>query len=165
MSFKKLVEQAARQAGVDAMPAPCQCLRTEVRERTIRGGSKQFVRQCLDCGESVGNPVKQLGAVAPFDEELTRRDRERRTAVRLAAQEAESARWWDSYHGYMASQEWADLRTKVLERDKYLCQGCLTAKATEVHHVTYQNFGAELAFQLLSLCRPCHERYHAKSDE
>lgn len=160
MSFKKLVEQAAQQAAMDASPAPCRCERTELRERVIRGGSKQYVRQCLDCGEPVGNPVKQAGAVATFDEELRRIDRDRREGIRQAARQAESAKWWDSYRDYMAGQAWADLRVKVLERDRYVCQGCLTAKASEVHHATYAHFGAEFAFELLSLCHPCHARFH-----
>jgi 5-methylcytosine-specific restriction endonuclease McrA len=158
--FKKVVEQAAQQAAIDASPAPCECLRTEVRERTIRGGSKQYVRQCLDCGEPVGNPVKQVAGVALFDEELKRRDTKRRADIREAARKAKSAEWWAFYEEYMASNEWRSLRRKVLTRDSGTCQGCLTESAAEVHHKTYENFGSEFAFELVSLCRKCHERFH-----
>lgn len=164
MSFKKIVEQAATKAAIDASPALCQCDRTELRERAIRGGSKQYVRQCLDCGEPVGNPAKQAGPVAPFDEDLRRIDLDRREGVRQAARQVESAQWWSYYEQYMAGPQWAAVRVNVLRRDKYICQGCFAAQATEVHHTSYANFGAEFAFELLSLCRPCHERFHAKDE-
>lgn len=164
MSFRKLVEQVAQQAAIDASPEPCRCERTEVRKRCIRGGSVQYVRQCIDCGEPVGSPVKQAGSVPPFDEELKRIDTKRRADIREAASKAKSAEWWGFYRDYMASDEWKALRLKVLARDKGMCQGCITAPASQVHHQTYRNFGHEFAFELISLCTPCHERYHADGD-
>ena len=160
MTFKKIVEQAAQQAAIDASPPACECQRTEVRERTIRGGSKQYVRQCLDCGEPVGNPVKQVAGVAPFDEGLKSRDSKRRADAREAARKEKSAEWWTLYREYMSGEAWASLRLTVLARDKNTCQGCLTERATEVHHRTYENFGREFAFELVSLCRTCHGRFH-----
>jgi 5-methylcytosine-specific restriction endonuclease McrA len=160
MSFKKFVDQQATIAGIKAASGECTHMQTELRSRTIRGGSTQYVRQCLFCGESVGNPQKQSGTVKPFDEALRESYAERRRTLRETAQREKSSEWWDNYREYLASDAWAEVRRKVLERDKYVCQGCLTAKATEAHHRTYDNFGAEFAFELLSLCRPCHQRYH-----
>lgn len=164
MSFTKLVEQAANIAAMNATPAECQHEKTEVRERQIRGGSVQQIRQCMRCGESVGTPVKQLGRAKPFDEELRSDYRTMQQTLRDDARRKESNAWWARYHDHINSDDWRQMREKVLRRDGYVCRGCLEAKATEVHHVSYANFGAEFAFELLALCRPCHKRYHADGD-
>lgn len=68
--------------------------------------------------------------------------------------------WFSEHNEYLNSEEWKRKRIKILERDKHLCQGCLSRQATEVHHITYKNWKKEFAFELLSLCSPCHKRYH-----
>ena len=60
------------------------------------------------------------------------------------------------YDEYLQSDKWKAIRLKVLKRDNNLCQGCLEAPAQDVHHITYDNFGDELMFELLSVCRDCH---------
>ena len=161
MNFQNFVDQAAREAAFTARPADCTCSRTEVRMRAIRGGSRQYVRQCLDCGESVGNPVRQEGDAVAFDESLRDCARVSRQSAIEAAKKSESEFWWREYHRYMKSDAWFSLRGKVLARDGGICQGCLTAGAVEVHHKTYDHFGSEFAFELMSLCKLCHERMHA----
>lgn len=64
------------------------------------------------------------------------------------------------YKKYLLTPEWRAKRERVLIRDNYLCQGCLSNRANEVHHTTYANFGDELFFQLISLCKECHEKVH-----
>lgn len=160
MSFRKMVEQSALSAAVEANPEQCEHPRTEIRARTIRGGSVQYVRQCLDCGEPLGNPLKQTGKAPAFDEELRNSWDERRKAMRESAKAETTQAWWDYYHVYMKSPEWFTLREKVLKRDGYLCRGCLEEKATQVHHASYRNFGKEFAFELVSLCHACHDRFH-----
>ncbi len=68
--------------------------------------------------------------------------------------------FWANYSQYLKSPEWKSLRNIVLERDKNICQGCLSAPAQHVHHLTYNNFGDELLFQLISLCVKCHNKLH-----
>ena len=53
--------------------------------------------------------------------------------------------------------EWA-----VLQRAGHICQGCLSAKAEVVHHLTYDHVGDELLYELVALCRACHDRAHNK---
>ena len=56
----------------------CDHPRSELRERTIRGGGKQFVQQCLRCGAAISNLIKREAALAEnggkplplFDEKL-----------------------------------------------------------------------------------------------
>lgn len=66
------------------------------------------------------------------------------------------------YYDYIQSQEWYEIRNKVMTRDHGLCQGCLAAPAEEVHHFTYENVKKEFCWQLTSLCRKCHCRVHGK---
>lgn len=65
------------------------------------------------------------------------------------------------YEKYLKSPEWKAKRKLVLERDKYKCLSCLSAEATEVHHITYRHLGNEPLFELVSICRRYHQEiYH-----
>ena len=66
----------------------------------------------------------------------------------------------EEYQNYLQSSEWASTRQRILTRAKGVCEGCLTSPATQVHHMTYDNIYDELAFQLVALCRGCHEKVH-----
>ena len=57
---------------------------------------------------------------------------------------------------YYLSNEWEIRRKLVLNRDKYICQSCLSNKATQVHHLTYKHFKNEPLFDLISICEFCH---------
>ena len=62
-----------------------------------------------------------------------------------------------AYVEYLQSAEWKAKSARVLKRDKYLCQNCLAATATDAHHTTYRHVFNEPLFDLVALCRPCHE--------
>ncbi|WP_124558728.1 HNH endonuclease [Pedobacter sp. KBW01] len=64
------------------------------------------------------------------------------------------------YNEYLKTPEWKVKRDKVLKRDNYICQGCLENKATQVHHITYQNIYNEPLFDLVSVCDACHHNIH-----
>ncbi len=66
----------------------------------------------------------------------------------------------EEYAEYLASQEWWDRRTLVLERSNGLCEGCREAEAVDVHHLSYAHITQEFLFELVALCAPCHERIH-----
>ena len=78
--------------------------------------------------------------------------------------ETDSNTWWEDYSKYLDSEEWKDIREKVLERDNYTCQGCLDAAAEQVHHKTYDHYkkGFEIMFDLTSVCKKCHGLIHGK---
>jgi hypothetical protein len=63
---------------------------------------------------------------------------------------------WD-YHRYLASAEWKSRRERVMERAGGLCEACRVQPATEVHHLTYAHIGNEALFELVAICRPCHQ--------
>ena len=85
--------------------------------------------------------------------------------VRKARKEEEHLEWKKSYNRYLNSEVWKDKRGLILQRDKNICQSCLKRQATEVHHMTYDSYnlspGSEPAWELISICRSCHERQHA----
>ena len=62
------------------------------------------------------------------------------------------------YYEYLKSDRWQHLRRSVLRRDNELC--ICGAKATEVHHKTYERIGNEPLSDLVSLCRHCHQNVH-----
>lgn len=61
---------------------------------------------------------------------------------------------------YLKSPQWKDKAIRVLNRDKYICQGCLVNKASEVHHLTYERIYKEPLFDLISVCSDCHRSIH-----
>jgi hypothetical protein len=64
------------------------------------------------------------------------------------------------YLNHLQSPYWKNIRKKVLERDKNLCQCCKEVPAQEVHHLTYVNLGNEKLEELISYCKPCHNKIH-----
>ncbi|MGN6556069.1 MAG: HNH endonuclease, partial [Verrucomicrobiota bacterium] len=68
--------------------------------------------------------------------------------------------WQQRYEAYLKSAEWQQKRQLVLARVQGICEGCRSAVATEVHHLTYADVGSEFLFQLVAMCRPCHDRFH-----
>ena len=55
-----------------------------------------------------------------------------------------------------ASAQWKTVRAERLAADFGLCVLC-KSPAAEVHHVTYENVGAEKLEDLRSVCRNCHD--------
>lgn len=66
------------------------------------------------------------------------------------------------YAEYLKSQEWADRRSKVMERAGHRCEGCRNALATEVHHLSYEHVTQEFLFELVAMCGDCHARWHGQ---
>lgn len=64
------------------------------------------------------------------------------------------------YSDYRASPAWREKRTYVMNRCGGLCEGCRTSESHDVHHLSYQHMGNEFLFELVGLCRPCHDRWH-----
>lgn len=138
---------------------------TGVRERTIRGGSTQYVEQCLRCGEAAGNAIRKSdfkgAAPPPFDVELAEAwVQRRRESAEAIKRSFDRTAFFASYDVYLASPEWAAKRKKVMARAKGVCEGCGDRPPTEVHHLTYAHVSNEFLFELVALCHDCHERLH-----
>jgi hypothetical protein len=73
---------------------------------------------------------------------------------------SESANRKAFYESYINSDAWQIVRQKVLKRANWICEGCGTAKATQVHHLTYDRLGNEMLFDLVAVCAACHREIH-----
>ena len=140
----------------------CQHRRLEIRWRVNRAGRRYYMRQCLDCGSSVGSQVAADGPAPPFDEKALARSQEAVARFYVERAAARRRAWWDWYNAYLLTDAWRAKRAQALKRDNGLCQGCLKRPATQVHHLTYDHVGDELLFELVSICDDCHERAHRK---
>lgn len=91
-----------------------------------------------------GNPSFQERELRRLRDDLDRREAER--AKRAP---------------YYQSPEWKERREYVMRRANGVCEGCGRVKATEVHHMSYDNFANEFLWELKAVCTECHERFHA----
>lgn len=69
-----------------------------------------------------------------------------------------------SYHGYLATREWALLKRQLRLRSHGVCENCHRRPYEETHHVTYERLGHEELTDLMAVCRLCHEYFSAIID-
>jgi hypothetical protein len=136
----------------------------ELRRRTIRNGATRPEWQCLGCGQSTGQPVS-LRRVADWesrpewDEALSRQYADTAEAERLHEAAEDRARKRVAYAAYLQSDVWRAKHLKVLRRDE-MCRACGEAPSAQAHHLTYDRIFREPLFDLVGVCRPCHEELH-----
>lgn len=146
---------------------------------------KRLITQCQSCGDSKGNSIAHgehnLNEIPEFSYQLEEQMIERRNdqyfeverefrlgffrenKARCEVQKVE--RYPKAYRDSIKTPEWRRKRLVVLKRDNYQCKCCLNAKATEVHHIVYDNLGNEAYFELVSVCKPCHEKLHCMTKD
>lgn len=73
--------------------------------------------------------------------------------------------WFEQYREYLKSDKWRVKRLAALKRDGYVCQACLSRKASQVHHKTYEHVFDEPLFDLESVCEHCHQKLHAEKND
>jgi hypothetical protein len=59
---------------------------------------------------------------------------------------------------YLRSKWWRRIRAVVMERDGWECVVCKSIYELHVHHVRYPPFGQEQLSDLVTMCRPCHQK-------
>jgi 5-methylcytosine-specific restriction endonuclease McrA len=150
-------------------PHDCPHAESEIRLKTDPLGRPNYRRQCRLCGIAVGNRLsgKDLDTSKPYpawnfehEQETWTKFRHDRATAKGQHYMIEGDGFWDRYERHISSPEWAMIRSLVLERDQFLCQGCRQAPATEAHHLCYDHMGAELLFEVTSVCSACHDRIH-----
>lgn len=162
----------------------CNCSSVGAVRRKIADGRIMVYEQCQRCGRSPKSLKKadfDVESLPWFNENLV----EQHYKIRQAAfdiarsryegdmakirQEAEIVKqeqdnlWWAKYGEYLRSQPWHEIRKRVLDRDRNICQACLKNKATQVHHKSYELYntiGRSAAFELVSICYLCHKLIH-----
>ena len=157
---------------------------TAFRERRLGNGGVQYVRQCHRCGKATTNPIKRADAIyqnrstipPPFDDALLETwerdksqayeqiDRDYRNRVNAFSSPDLNPddEWQIRYNAYLASPAWTKKRKLVLERANNLCEGCREHAAAEVHHLSYENMSDEFLFELVALCKKCHDSIHER---
>ena len=90
---------------------------------------------------------------------------ERRYAqLRHEEKNEENERWWSAYGKYLKSPEWREKRRLVIARDVE-CQACLKAPAVQAHHLTYANVTEEPLYELVGVCKRCHDQITKQNRE
>ena len=144
--------------------------------KTVNGGGVAvYKRYCRRCGiattqslphRSVENTtvtlIDNVRREALVDAYIAGRRDELDAIANAAANRQQPARR-SAYADYLASSEWAERRALVMRRCGGVCEGCRKAGADDVHHLTYQHIGAEFLFELVGLCRGCHDRWHERA--
>jgi hypothetical protein len=162
----------------------------EYRYHYSEGGILQLFNQCTSCGKRAdkGGSLKHStidnfkekvirGEINKFDDDLYKNKSSvyenynkylglkyyKKQQEREEEREHDKTEWFKKHNEYLLTDQWKAIRLKVLKRDNFLCQGCLEAPATEVHHLDYAHWKNELMFELLSVCSNCHHnRIHIK---
>lgn len=146
----------------------CRHLNPVMRRRTRRNGSPAFIFQCEECGEVLSEPVRRVVAerlagdrgLTPFDEAALQELRSEQSAARAEDSETRAQAARESYRVYLGSSEWKRRRDLVMKRCNAVCEGCGSAPAVEVHHLTYEHVQNEFLWELVGLCKACHDRVH-----
>jgi len=125
-------------------------------------GNFTLRKQCKNCGFKdpkiySKKEVDNFNQLKPFDINLEKRRNIEIQEEYKYTQEVRSKNFFKGHHKYLNSNEWKIKRNLVLKRDAFLCQSCLTHKATHVHHMTYLFWRNEPLFTLTSLCNRCHD--------
>ncbi len=136
----------------------CEGVQFELRRRIVSNGAVQYLQQCLTCGHAASTAQKKsmicnLDRVRDWDTELETDYWEKRRTEDLASKRAAHAE-------YLNSPQWRSLRRLVLARSNGKCEGCATGIPTQVHHLTYENWGNEFLWELVAVCEECHGRAH-----
>jgi 5-methylcytosine-specific restriction endonuclease McrA len=134
---------------------------------------RQLRHQCRDCGRLLPNALPHSMATPEtpnLDEQALRgwisfdkKQWSQRQTERKSLEERRQVEWRENYETYLRSEKWQAKRRLVFQRCEGVCEGCRQAKATQVHHLTYEHLGNELLWELAAACRECHERVHENS--
>jgi hypothetical protein len=144
----------------------CRHEHSRLVRKTIANGTTQFRNQCTRCGDLFGSPLKHELAPPGTPQvdlglEEHRRCEIRQACIRAIQRHNEWHRWYDSY---LTSDKWLAKRELVFAQSGGVCEGCQERRADQVHHLTYKNVGDELLYQLVAVCKTCHERLHETRD-
>lgn len=142
----------------------------ELRRLETASGAIQYRRQCVICGQS-SNAIAhdKLSAdekanAADYDPELSDRYYQEQHWQRVESNEQKRRRahaaWLAWYDQYLQSPIWQERRELVLLRAGGICEACRLRRASAVHHLTYARVGKEPLFDLVAVCKECHDELH-----
>lgn len=126
--------------------------------------------QCETCGRSLAGSLKRAEhwfylEYAEWDDGLSDRywqaQRPEMAANAMAKSQAFEERRTEYRDEFLRSPEWRQIRGRVMARANGVCEACLAAPASDVHHVTYRQGVLPPAWLLKAVCRACHDALHA----
>ena len=177
-----LMQRYLKEMSTASAVAECNHEHTELRRGLNKGGGPIVRHQCLNCGKLIGLTLKSTPETDNLPEidkaqnpayearYKSEQDTIRRRYVALQVSRwrgrAEGKSYFQRSHAdYLASPEWAERRSLVMDRASGMCEGCRKVMATEVHHLSYRNWGNEFLFELVALCSDCHDRIHRLNED
>lgn len=135
-----------------------------IRSLECKDGRHQYYLQCERCGSTHTNPIaKQLALELLNGNEASPVDRDlgyRYWNLIKEHRAQNKSKWRSMYNSYILSQQWAEKRKAVIDRDNGICQRCEDAAIDHVHHLTYERIGRERLDDLIGLCATCHAIEH-----
>lgn len=152
-----------------------QCCSNQFLEKVlyIQSDGRSVIReQCFSCGKLIRSAALaknkvDLNKLKNFNERLHEEyifDFNNVKSYYNGLIAANYSRLYSRYLAYLSTEEWFDIRNRILKRDGFKCRKCGNP-ATQVHHLTYEHLGHELDEDLISICRPCHLFIHEVSDK
>lgn len=153
----------------------CPHTSTEVRRRTIAGGTIVSAVQCLTCGKAIKTVTRQKDyqLLPAFDTNLENWGREqissyyrRQHEVFDYEQKNKVGKWWEEYNQYLDSSHWKHIRNIVLSRDLF-CQVCFNRTSSQAHHLSYasyKKYGISFPIECIGVCDECHDALHGKEN-
>ncbi len=118
--------------------------------------------------DAVATHMRDAARELAGDNRATRRQKRKDRQPINERKEASRARQelrQDVYEAYMKSQQWFDIRKRVMARDDQRCL-CCGKKATQVHHRSYHQsvMDGKDDSKLASVCGSCHSALHFNKD-
>lgn len=169
MQFPSLrIEGSEVRAKVEAR-LRCDHPRKGPRKLIQRDGKPYFKIQCPDCGAALSTQlshslVPDIENCPMWNEELSRQHQTRWSRAydeeKQRAIAERKALWSKTYDEYLQTPEWRERSKLVKERAGGLCEGCRKRNAIDAHHLHYDNVGHEFLFDLVAVCRECHDALH-----
>lgn len=184
----EVCEHCLEHVKVEDLPTCCDSENYARVKFVTNGGTITVREQCQSCGNVKSNAIggydKEAREKLPVLNATLREKRgadysamyiefyriinEKRDKLRKSRRDQIKDNWFKDYNRYLNSSEWRAKREKVLKRDNYHCQCCLNSYATQVHHKSYEFedlTGEVPAFDLISVCGPCHDRIEKMKQE
>ena len=142
-----------------------------VARQDCANGSIQYKHQCTLCGTAgPAIPHAQLtkeekDSARKYDPYLaTRVDQEQRQIWKaqhpIKLYHISDTPW---YKSYMKSDVWREKSERVITRARLVCEACGIRAATQAHHLDYDHVGEEPLYDLVAVCKECHEQIHGRN--
>jgi hypothetical protein len=148
---------------------------TEPVKLIQRNGSVHISKRCMECGtiktteyvpKDKVDDIDSLDVVRLVDLDIKSKNLQRAIdAIMSRAEEKRKELWLQEHDSYLKSDLWRKKRELVMNRDGHMCQACLSKKAEHVHHLSYKHWKNEPLFDLISVCKECHDSIHEKKQD